>query len=110
MGTGLGVNVANLLRVLPGFCMMDRIPVVIAMAIQFPSLGLYQLSRLHYCFSRDQVHSDKGYPFWSFMVMIVIGMVLSVSFVLIVVLYDPFALKCGWSALPGTFFFWKNQV
>ena len=49
-------------------------PEVLAMCmifLQTQSLFMeyYQLSRLYYCFSRDQIHSDKGYPKWLFKVI-----------------------------------------
>eukprot|EP01084_Bolivina_argentea_P034421 63692_1 len=37
------------------------------------SMGMYQLSRLWYCFSQSQVHSNKGYPNWIIKTMFTIG-------------------------------------
>ena len=36
-------------------------------------MGMYQLSRLYYCFSRNQSHSDKGYPKCVFIFMFGFG-------------------------------------
>ena len=36
---------------------------------QFIAMEIFQLCRLHYCFSRERVHSDKGYPKWIFKLM-----------------------------------------
>lgn len=34
---------------------------------QIAAMQCYQLSRIHYCFSRQQIHSNKGYPKWLFL-------------------------------------------
>ena len=39
---------------------------------QIVTMECYQLSRLYYCFSRSQVHSDKGYPKCLFITMFLI--------------------------------------
>jgi len=89
--------------------MMDVIPISVTFEIQFLSLGFYQLSRLHYCFSRDRVHSDKGYPFWAFTVMISIGIVMSLSWILNFIIVEPLTLKCGFGAGSESFFMIKQQ-
>lgn len=39
------------------------------MGLQVVFMGLYQLSRLHYCFTSSQLHSKKGYPKYAFFIM-----------------------------------------
>ena len=41
----------------------------VANILQLLFLEWFQLSRLHYCFSRDSVHSIKGYSRWLFVIM-----------------------------------------
>ena len=36
-------------------------------------IGFYQLDRLHFCFAQSKVYSNKGYPFWLFVIMYIIG-------------------------------------
>ena len=61
-----------ILSVIPGFRMMQRIGSVMALTTQFALMSFYQLSRLHYCFSNQQLHGNKGYPLWVFLVVITI--------------------------------------
>ena len=67
------------------------------MSLQVLFKGLYQLSRLHYCFANDQIHSNKGYPKWLFIMMITAGIVLSISYVISVLLLYPYSIlsTCG---------------
>jgi len=109
MWSGLGVNICLIIWVLPGFCLMDSIPGAITFAMQFISLGFYQLSRLHYCFSRDRVYSHKGYPFWAFIVMIVAAILMIFWWLFNVIIVEPFTLKCGFSTSSGSFFHLKKQ-
>eukprot|EP01084_Bolivina_argentea_P063386 115750_1 len=55
-----------------GFCYLMPFGGVIV-ACQPICMGFYQVSRLHYCFSKGQVHSNKGYPDWLFIILYVIG-------------------------------------
>jgi len=109
--TGLGVNLCQIIRILPGFCIMDGIAVAFVFYIQSMSLGLYQLSRLHYCFSRESVQSDKGYPYWAFTLMIIVGIILGFSWIVTFAIIDPHCSKCGFggAAYPETFFVWTNE-
>ena len=43
--------------------------VVVLFTAQTLFMEYDQLSRLHYCFSRDRVHSESGYPKWLFIAM-----------------------------------------
>ena len=62
------------------------------------SMGFYQLSRLHYCFANSQIHSDKGYAKWVFIIMYTIGISLSIYLIVAGELAkgsDIFNAKCG---------------
>ena len=51
-------------------------------------MGLYQLSRLYYCFSNNQIHSDKGYPLWFFIIMYTIGIVIAALWIFYHLFFD----------------------
>ena len=62
------------------------------------SMGFYQLSRLHYCFANSQVHSDKGYPKWLFILMYTIGILISINHIASIEFVKDsyiFLSKCG---------------
>ena len=62
------------------------------------SMGFYQLSRLHYCFSNSQIHSDKGYPKWLFNIMYTIGIILAINYIASIEFVKNghiFQTKCG---------------
>ena len=70
----------------------------ISLISMFISMGFYQLGRLHYCFANSQIHSDKGYPKWLFIVMYIIGIFIAISFVVLVEMLDDYHIfnsKCG---------------
>ena len=50
----------------PGLCLIASFSRGPSLYLQIVAMECYQLSRLYYCFSRDQVHSEKGYPKWIF--------------------------------------------
>ena len=55
-------SVSLLLSFFNGFCHLFWYICVAVSMIQVVFLGFYQLSRLYYCFSQNQVYSNKGYP------------------------------------------------
>lgn len=64
------------------------------MATYVMFFGFCQLHRLHFCFSRTQCHSNKGYPKWLFIIMYLVGIVLTIwcwiiSFLYITVRNNP---------------------
>ena len=86
-----------ILGVIPGFCFIRFSGSIVTSYTQFVLLGFYQLSRLHYCFSNQQLHGKKGYPQWVFAVMITIGIVLWISSVMLQLLVDILPSKCGYT-------------
>ena len=52
-------------------CYLSLTVCISAAILQMLFMEYFQLSRLHYCFSRSQLHSDKGYPKWLFVSMFI---------------------------------------
>lgn len=69
-------------------------------------MGFYQLSRLDYCFSKEKVYSNKGYPSWLFLAMYAIG-ICGVMSMLIApwLLYNTRIQKCGICWHDGTYLY-----
>ena len=63
-GATLGIN---------GLCYFSLQLWLISYLVQQFCMGLYQLSRLYYCFANNQIYSNKGYPKWIFIFMVIIG-------------------------------------
>ena len=78
---------------LPMLCEISTITTTMT-ALQFIAMGLYQLSRLHYCFANSKVHSNKGYPKWIFIAMYLIGIVNGIQGSLTRFIWNS-VLKCG---------------
>ena len=85
-----------ILRLLPGFCLMDYSAIALLSGSQFVSMGFYQLSRLHYCFSNVQVHHNRGYPLWIFVLMIFIGSLSLISWIMLNTMAIALPSKCGY--------------
>ena len=86
-----------MLTLIPGFCMIRFICNMVPFYTQFVFLGFYQLSRLHYCFSNKQLHGNKGYPQWVFVVMVTIGIILWTYAFILHILVDILPSKCGYT-------------
>lgn len=86
-----------ILSVVPGFCMMRLIGSAMVLSTQFQFMSFYQLSRLHYCFSNQQLRANKGYPLWIFVVMIIIGIILWICILIQRVAVDTLPAKCGYT-------------
>ena len=54
---------------IPVLCIISDVLLPVAAFLQLASMECYQLSRLYYCFSKNKVHSNKGYPNWVFVVL-----------------------------------------
>ena len=55
------------------FCHFGYQMLSVSAVFQCLFMGFYQLSRLYYCFASTQIHSNKGYPNWLFIIMHIIG-------------------------------------
>lgn len=75
-------------------CRPASITVQAAATFQFLFMQYFQLSRLHYCFSEQQVRSRNGYPRWVF---VLIGSGSSISIVLYIAstVMRTFRTDCG---------------
>ena len=61
--------IAVALQNLNGICYILKNVANSLLYSQFIAMESFQLCRLHYSFSRERVHSDKGYPKWVFQLM-----------------------------------------
>ena len=64
-------------------------------------LGYYQISRLHYCFSKKQIHSKLGYPTCLFIILFLIGWANNLHAIIYPFIYmnpyeKPNNLGCDW--------------
>ena len=58
------------------FCHFSILLADICIVLEIFFMGIYQLSRLYYCFANDQIHSKKGYPTYLFIIMWIIGIII----------------------------------
>ena len=97
--SGMLYGFCTFIRFFPILCHIggDRVFVTFG-ALQGIFIGIFQLSRLYYCFSRSKVHSKKGYPTWLFKIMYSIAIIL----LLVNIPYPWFFMepnmKCGINA------------
>ena len=96
-----------ILSVIPGFCMMQRIGSVMALITQVLLMSFYQLSRLHYCFSNQQLHGHKGYPLWVFLVLITIGIINYTMQWIQFIFVNTLPSQCGYR--DDLSFFYRNS-
>lgn len=101
--TGVIVTLLLVLKFVPGFCFMERTAPFIAITTQFMLMGFYQLSKLYYCFSNNQIHARNGYSLWIFIVMITFGIMLNLSMFLLFTISWQFPTRCGYKS-DFTFF------
>ena len=80
---------------IPGFCYISIQLQTSFLVNQLVFLGFYQLCRLYYCFAKSQVHSDKGYPNYLFIIMGTIGVILMINAIIFPWFYFPFISECG---------------
>ena len=71
---GPTISVSLTLSFFSPFCYFIWYIQFLASFIQSIFLGYYQLSRLYYCFSQNQVYSNNGYPNWLFIIMYCMGL------------------------------------
>ena len=88
---------------MPGFCYFVFPLMGCVLGVQYLSMGMYQISRLHYCFSAAQVHHEKGYPQWLFLAMSTVGVCLLLSWVLFYAIAVPLPAACGIDADTNCF-------
>ena len=62
-----------------GFCLFSGYMGFLFAVVQPFCMGYYQLSRLYYCSSNAQIHSNKGYPKWLFIIMYSFGIIIVIN-------------------------------
>ena len=96
--SGIIPNIFFFINEYDGFCYFSTLIANIFYPLTTIFMGFYQLSRLHYCFANDKIHSNKGYPKWLFIIMIIIGISLIINWPLSLIIPGYFNLinsKCG---------------
>ena len=63
------VTVIYTLLYFNGICLITRNISYLIFDIQSAAFICYAIARLQYCFSKQQIHSNRGYPKWVFVVM-----------------------------------------
>ena len=86
------------LAVFPGFCYLGLSGKAIVFGFAIVFMGWYQLSRLHYCFSNEQIHNRNGYPLSLFIVLIAFGPILLIDYAVVYVLAYPLPSDCGFKS------------
>ena len=71
------------LPVFPRFCYLDLSGKAIVFGFPIQCMAWYQLSRLHYCFSNEQIHNRNGYPLSLFIVLIAFGPILLIDWAIV---------------------------
>ena len=88
---------------MPILCMFVGFMALICYTIQLVFMGYYQLCRLYYCFANSQIHSNKGYPKWLFIIMYAYGTVGCV-------LYIIFYFLDNTCRINDKFFFYSTPI
>ena len=93
---GVLSNVSGALNEINGLCIFMHLLWSVMFGMQAILMGLYQLSRLYYCFSNTNIHSNKGYPQWVFIFMTIMGGVLLINWILLTIFgIHGLKAKCG---------------
>ena len=98
IGCGLTTPALMCLSVLPGVCILQWTSPFTMLGAQFVSMGFYQLSRLHYCFSQNSAQRRNGYPKWIFIAMVTFGSLLLASFAILHFVGEPLPSSCGFKS------------
>ena len=93
--SGLSTSIGLCLTPMPGFCLFSFTAVDLTFCFQMIFMGLYQLSRLHYSFSKTSTLHANGYPKWVFMMMVTVSITMLVSWTLLNTLGVPLPSNCG---------------
>eukprot|EP01084_Bolivina_argentea_P239140 401924_1 len=72
-------TIGHITKFLPIACIFTDPLRFALLSDQYAFIGFYQLARIYYCFSQNQVHSSNGYPNWLFVIMYAIGIALCLS-------------------------------
>ena len=94
---GISCSLLWIFRHFPFFCHISGEIIYILLQSQGTSIGIYQLSRLYYCFAQEKVHNNNGYPRWLFIIMYTIGFGIMINATIVpwILFYDKYKLECG---------------
>ena len=92
------ICIVQSLQYVYGLCHFCEILVSMLNPLQPLAMGYYQLSRIYYCFARDQVYSAKGYPNWLFYVMYIFGALWAIYLATFQAISVPLRAQCGFSS------------
>merc|ERR1719356_1716230 len=79
MISGTLFSIVNSVRFVPILCSFSTSFLHSILWTQAVFMGFYQISKLYYCFSQNQIYSKKGYPNWLFIIMYIIGIFIFLS-------------------------------
>ena len=94
IASGSFVGLFGVLSNIPLFCTFSGFFSIIFLVIQSVFLTYYQIYRLYYCFSNDQIHSNYGYSKCLFIIMYTIGAILLIDSILLSIFLNTLNLKC----------------
>ena len=95
IGCGPIACFAQFMRTLPGFCYFGNYLFLLSIYFQTIFMGFYQLSRIHYCFSKkSKGFAKNGYSIWVFIVMYTIGTIL-IIYASVYPLIQGITTSCG---------------
>eukprot|EP01084_Bolivina_argentea_P187654 323174_1 len=89
------VAFSTFIQYINGFCYFMWYLVITVNYSQPILANFYQLSRLYYCFARNQVYSNKGYPTYLFVIMFLIGIIILLSGMINALFANGLPLQCG---------------
>eukprot|EP01084_Bolivina_argentea_P187653 323173_1 len=89
------VAFSTFIQYINGFCYFMWYLVITVNYSQPILANFYQLSRLYYCFARNQVYSNKGYPTYLFVIMFLIGIIILLSGMINTLFSIGIPLQCG---------------
>ena len=95
--------------VIPGFCMIRWIGTTTASYTQNAFLGVYQLSRLYYCFSNRQLRGNHGYPICLFLVMTTIAIIIWIAGAMLQIVVVTMPSKCGYRSHLSLFYRFRER-
>ena len=98
----------GILAYVPKFCIYGLPLALISLTAAVTFFGYYQLARLYYCFSQNQVHSNHGYSNKLFIFMYSLGFFCEIDFIIFAWLSTKSSLdNSGFCRFRATALFWS---
>ena len=101
------ISVCLFLSYFDGLCHFTEMMSSVLSPIQPLSMGFYQLSRIYYCFAKDQVYSNEGYPNWVFSAMYIVGILWAINLAVFQIASNSIRSECG---INGRFEFEAEMI